>query len=190
MISYLYSEKSSDRAEKDTLDLPVLLRYNINIETNSTQHSIIDTSGNDAGRVISYSLRDGIDVFLINTCNIPELALHASGREPGVIRFFQASHISATSQPTFSFIGQLSIKPGGGTHSFEFSSTYESLHGMVIERIFSRFQYRVVKSTKELAYFTLCASRIEISIDAALNACSKTIVLGLAYSIAKLLPET
>ncbi len=167
--------------------LPLENQYSIQRDRLEMRHAITDLAGNLAGQAITYPLRDGTDVLLVDPNGAPILSLHAVGRESQVVRFFRAHPNQTDGRHAFSHIGELATgdPQEGKPASFESPST--SLDGIAVESTSSRLRFRMTKAGREMATFVIEKAAIVLRVMKGVPSRIEAVILGIAYAAGNLL---
>lgn len=162
-------------------------KYSIQRGRLEMRNAITDLVGNLVGQAITYPLRDGMDVFLVDPNGAPILSLHAIGRESHVVRFFRAHPNQTDGRHAFSHIGVLAAGDPQGGNPARFESASTSLDGIAVESTPSRLRFRMTKAGREIATFVIEKAGIVLRVIEGIPSRIETVILGIAYAAGILL---
>jgi hypothetical protein len=148
-----------------------------------------DGEDDASGRVVVFQLRNGIDALIIVPAAARLVSLSFRVEKCNRADVFISRGMDATNPGTFSYAGMVSLHAKASTPSYTFESPIPALSCTVTRSMASMLRFQALSGDGEIGSFQMQRSRLELSTRGAMQNIEALLLLGIAFSIWKLIPS-
>jgi hypothetical protein len=146
--------------------------------------------GGDTGRVVLFQLREGIQAVINFDTMARGIALDFRSNKGNHVDFFQIPEHGATSPGESSYAGQLALKESDFGKNYEFDSMIAGFSCTAIRKRSSVLRYLLMDGARVIGSFKMQPSSLDLSIREIKQTRDAFLLLGIAFSIWRLIPCT